>query len=362
MLVPTAVLFGRVWTDNADHRDQTELEKKGVEYLTALSPLVSSLAESESTAIQGVAEPPDSLKVAVAKVSDVDNRLGDDLKTKERWADLQQKIGKLAAVKGPTNVYAAHVEVTDLILELYVTVRRNAELNRDPDSDISNLQEATAVDMPTTVVRVNRMGDQANLLQAAKGPAQANLRVQFGQEVLAVQESVNKLTNNLQAAVDNTSSPTLSGSLVSSLDSFRRGVESMTRGASLTNVNVATMSTAQSTLQTALSTLSGITLKEMERLLDDRLGSLNYRRTEAVIMGVLAVLLVLGAVAWPVVSRRREAAAEPPPAPRQPGESTRDVALSQPGGNPGYGTNPYGQIPAYGELDPTQRERSGALR
>ncbi|MEU8816085.1 hypothetical protein [Actinoplanes sp. NPDC048796] len=363
MLVPTAVLFGRVWTDNADHRDQTELEKKGVEYITALSPLVSSLAESESTAIQGVAEPPDSLKAAVAKVSDVDNRLGDELKTKQRWADLQQKIGKLATVKGGTAVYAAHVEVTDLILELYVTVRRNAELNRDPDSDISNLQEATAVDMPTTVIRVNRMGDQANLLQAAKGAAAANLRVQFGQEVLAVQDSVNKLTNNLQAAVDNTSSPTLSGSLVSSLDSFRRGVESMTRGASLTNVNVATMSTAQSTLQTALSTLSGITLKEMDRLLDDRLSSLNYRRTEAVIMGVLALLLVLGAVAWPVVSRRREAgAAEPAPAPRQPGESTRDVALSQPGGNPAYGTNPYGQIPAYGELDPTQRERSGALR
>ncbi|GAA0479661.1 hypothetical protein Ade02nite_39250 [Paractinoplanes deccanensis] len=361
VLVPTAVLFGRVWTDNADQREQAELEKKGVEFLTALSPLVSSLAESESTGIQGVTDPPDSLKAAVAKVTDVDNRLGDDLKTRERWADLQQKIGKLATLKGATTIYAAHVEVTDLILELYVTVRRNAELNRDPDSDISNLQEATAVDMPTTVVRVNRMGDQANLLQAAKGAAATNLRIQFGQEVLAVQESVNKLTNNLQAAVDNTSSPTLSGSLVSSLDSFRRGVESMTRGASLTNVNVATMSTAQSTLQTALSTLSGITLKEMDRLLDDRLDSLNYRRTEAVIMGLLAILLVLGAIAWPAISRRRDqgepAAAVPPT-----GEPVRDIALNSPGPVPGYASNPYGQIPAYGEVDPTQRERSGALR
>jgi hypothetical protein len=334
-----------------------------VEYITALSPLVSALAESESTAIQGVTDPPDSLNAAVSKVSAVDARLGDSLKTKPRWTDLQQKIGKLNGLKGGNTIYAAHVEVTDLILDLYVTVRRNAKLNRDPDSDISNLQEATAVDMPTTVVRVNRMGDQANLLQSATGAAAASLRIQFGQEVLAVQDSVNELTDNLQAAVDDTSSKTLSGSLVSSLDSFRRGVESMSRGSALTNVNPATISTAQSTLQTALSTLSGITLKEMERLLDDRLDSLNYRRTEALIMGLLALLLVLGAVIWPVVSRRRDAGQASTPPQQQPGNSTRDVALTPPGTTPNYGSNsPYGQVPAYGELDPTRRERSGAIR
>ena len=362
VLVPTAVLFGRVWTDNSGRRDSTQLEKQGVQYLTALTPLVSALAESQSTSIQGVSEPPETLAGAVTKVSAVDAELGEGLRTKERWADLKNKIGKLPKVTGSINILNAHVEVTDLTLALYAAVRRNAELNRDPDGDISNLQQAVAIDMPSTVVRVNRMGDYANILQALPAAGRAQVQVKFGYEVVAVQDSVKQLTENLQAAVDNTKSQTLSGSLVSSLDSFRRGVESMARGANPTgSPNAATMSTAQTTLQTALSNLSSVTLKEMDRLLDDRLDSLTYRLTEAVVMGVLALLLVLGALAWPAFARRRDAESAPE---RPVGESTRDIALNRPGSGPGgYGSrNPYDQAPGYGDLDPTRRERSGALR
>lgn len=333
VLVPTAVLFTRVWQENSDQRDRTDLEKSGVEYITALSPLISALAESQSSALQGVKEPPDSLAAAVSGVSAVDNRLGDPLKTHERWTDLQTKIGKLPKVTGGAlAVYQAHVEVSDLALALYSSVRRNAELSRDPDSDISNLQQAVAIDMPTTVVRVSRMGDFATLLQGATGATRQSIAVQFGEEVLAVQDSVNSLTENLQAAVDNTSSPTLSGSLVSTLDSFRRGVESMTRGANPGGIpNAATMSTAQTALQTALSALAGVVLKEIAKLLADRSDSLSYRRAEALAMGGLAVLLVIGALVRPFGRRKEEA-------PR------------------------FDLPPAYGDVDPTRRERSGALR
>ena len=360
VLVPTAVLFGRVWTDVSDRKDSAQLEKQGVEYLTALAPLVSALAESQSTAIQGVAEPPDSLAAAVSRVSAVDARLGDSLKTKERWTGLQQQIGKLPKITGVTNIYNAHVEATDLALELYIAVRRNSELNRDPDSDMANLQQAVAVDMPETVVRVNRMGDLANILQGVSGATRSELQLQFGQEVIAAEEAVDELTDDLQAAVDDTESQTLSGSLVTSLDSFRRGVESMTRGANPRGApNVATITTAQSTLQTALSNLAGITLKEMERLLDDRIDGLNYRRNEAVVMGLLALLLVLGAVLWPVLGRR---GAEPAAAADAPVESTRDVARDRPAGGSPYGAGPYDQASFYGDGNTTRRERSGAVR
>jgi hypothetical protein len=364
VLVPTAVLFGRVWTDNSDKRDSTQLEKQGVEYLTALTPLVSALAESQSTGIQGVSEPPESLGAAVTRVSAVDAKLGDDLRTKERWADLKDKIGKLPKVTGAVNILNAHVEASDLTLALYGAVRRNARLNRDPDGDISNLQQAVAVDMPSTVMGVNRMGDYANLLQGLPAANRAQVQAQFAYEVLTVQDSVKQLTENLQAAVDNTKSDTLSGSLVSALDSFRRGVEAMNRGANPAGTpNAATMSTAQTTLQTALGSLAGITLREMGRLLDDRLDSLNYRRTEAIVMGALALLLVLGALFWPAISRRRQAEAAPERPAGGVGESTRDVALNRQGPGPvgPYG-NPYDQAPGFGDLDPTRRERSGAVR
>jgi hypothetical protein len=359
VLVPTAVLFGRVWSANSDQRASTELEQQGVEYITALSPLVNALVEQQSSALQGVNEPPKSLDPAIARVSAVDARLGDSLKTKARWATLQQKIAKLPKATGtPLVVYQAHVEVTDLVLALYSTIRRNSHLNRDPDNDLSNLQQAATIDMPTTVIRGSRMGDYAAILQAVTGKTRALITVQFGEEVLAVQETVNSLTDNLQAAVDDTNSPTLSGSLVTTLDSFRRGVESMARGANPGgSPNVATMAIAQSSLQTALNSLSGVTLKEMAKLLDDRMSTINYRRGEAVAMALLAVLLVLAAVIWPAVSRRRE----PAPLPTTPpGETTRDIVSSRAGG--GYGSNQYDQVPNYGETNPTRRERSGALR
>jgi hypothetical protein len=362
VLVPTGVLFARVWQDNSDRRDSTKREQQGVEYLNALSPLVSSLAEYESSALQGVKETPDSLKSAIAGVSAVDAKLGDALQTKQRWAGLQDKIGKLNKLPGnAVTVLQAHIEVTDLTLALYGAVRRNSQLNRDPDNDVSNLQQAVAIDMPTTIVLVSRAGDYASILQGVTGATKAAIGAQFGQGVLAAQDSVNSLTDNLQAAVDDTKSPTLSGSLVSTLDAFRRGVESMTRGANPGgSPNVATMSTAQSSLQTALNSLSGVTLKEMDRLLKDRADTLSYRRTEAIVMVALAVLLVLAALIWPALGRRRETE---PAAPARPvGDSTRDVALHQPAGNPGYGPNPYDPAPHYGAVDPTQRERSGALR
>ena len=362
VLVPTGVLFARNWQDNSDRHDSTELERQGVEYLGALNPLLSSLAEYESSALQGVPEQPDSLKAAVTRVSQTDARLGDALRTKQRWVGLQEKIGKLAKATGsPLTIFQAHVEVTDLTLALYGAVRRNSQLSRDPDNDVSNLQEASANDMPRTIVLVSRMGDLANILQNTSGKTRAAVSGQFGQSVLAVQDAVNNLTDNLQAAVDDTNSPTLSGNLVSTLDAFRRGVESMTRGANPGgSPNVATMSTAQSSLQTALSSLSGVTLKEMEKLLADRAGDIGYRRTEAIVMAALAVLLVLVALVWPAIGRRRESE---PAAPRRPvGESTRDVALTHPAGGSAYGNNPYDQAPQYGPVDPTQRERSGALR
>jgi len=200
------------------------------------------------------------------------------------------------------------------------------------------------------------MGDWANILQTANAKTRGTIAVQFGEEVLAVQDSVNSLTENLQAAVDNTKSPTLSGSLVTTLDSFRRGVESMTRGANQGGTpNVATMSTAQTALQTAFGALATVTLKEMAKLLDDRSDSLSHRRTEAVAMGLLAVVLVLAALIWPALSRRRES-----PTDRPIGEPTRDIPSAGPAPG-GYGGQ-YDVVPAYGDIDPTRRERSGALR
>ncbi len=363
ILVPAGLLFLRVWQQNEDERDSTKREQQGVEYLTALSPLTSALAEAQSSALQGSAEPPASLTAAVTRVAAVDQRLGETLGTRERWTGLRAKIDALpSAPANPVQKFQAHVEVTDLTLALYNSVLGNSELSRDPDNDVSNLQEALGVDLPGSVVQVSRMGDLSLMLTnitgsaAERAQAQAILAPQFGAAVQGTNASVSRLTDNLQAAVDGTESTTLSGSLVTTVDGFRRGVEAFIRGASSTGgtpPNAAALATAQSQLQTSLSSLAGVLVRETNSLLADRLDRLDSRRIEALALAGAAVLLAIAASLLPLIGSRRRAA-EPATA-GGPGAGGR--------GPDGYGNHPFDPVPSYGdEVNPTRRERSGALR
>jgi hypothetical protein len=352
ILVPAGILFTSVWGTITDEREHTRLEEKGVEYLSALAPLVSALAEGQSSALSGVSNPPGSLADAVSGIAAVDQRLGQDLGTRERWTGLRRKIDQLPKVTGgPLLVYEAHVEVTDLALALHDAVRDSSTLIHDPDHDLSHLQRALADDLPATVVQASRMGDLSQLLAEADAEQRAQIGPQFGAAVQSVNASVNSLTDNLQAAVDDTTSTTLSSSLVSGLDSFRRGVESLTRGANAGGTpNVATMATAQSQLQVSLANLSGIASREMTALLEKRLERLDDEALTALISAGAAVLIAIAAIAVQLTGHRRRDGAPPAPA---PGE-TRDTTVGPPG--------PGQQTPAYGEANPTRRERSGALR
>jgi len=288
ILVPAGLLFLRVWQQNEDERESTARERQGIEYLTSLSPLVSALAEAQSSALQN-AGPPASLASAVDRMAATDQRLGETLGTRQRWTGLRDKIGALPAAGTPAlQVYQAHVEATDLSLALYRSVLANSELARDPDNDVSHLQEALGIDLPGTVVHVSRMGDLSLMLANLSGPAaqrtqaQAVLAPQLGAEIQATNSSVARLTDNLQAAVDGTESTTLSGSLVTTVDGFRRGVESFIGGAGSTGATAPsanTLATAQSQLQTSLSSLAGVLVRETTSLLDARIDRLEQGTT-----------------------------------------------------------------------------------
>jgi hypothetical protein len=351
ILLPAGYLFFMVWQAETHNRTNTTLEKQGVAYMTSLSPLVSALAEAQSSALQGVSTPPASLTAAVAQVTTADQHLGDALGTSERWSGLQAKIAQLSRVNGDQSaVYQAHVEVSDLALALYEDVRQTSTLVRDPDNDLSNLQQAAGVDLPHTVVEVSRMGDLALMLSNVQGSGQrraaqrAALTPQFGASIQFVTNSVNALTEDLQQAVDDTNSPTLSGNLVTTLDSFRRGVEAMTRGANQGgSPDASTIATAQSQLQTSLIALSDVIQREMDGLLQDRLDGITGRRTAALAAAGLIVLLVLLLLVLEVRARHR-----------------RRTAFAGGAGRGRPGSSDHG--PAYGEVNPTRRERSGALR
>lgn len=371
VVLPAAALFLRVLDDVSTERSDTELRRQGVQYLVALAPLVSALADSQSQALQNVTAVPASLTSATSRVQEADSLLGAALGTTTRWTGLKDKIGKLPTVTGNTQaILEAHVEVGDLALELYREVRDSSKLQRDPESDLWYLQEAVTVDLPETVTAVSRMSDLAKMVDDAARGQKAALQVQLGIQVNAVQVGVADLTDGLQAAAEETGSATLAGNVVNSLDSFRRGVEAANRGANFGgSPDVSALVTAQSTLSTALNALTTVLLNEMQTMLDERMDGLSYRRVEAWVLLTVTVLLILLAAFWP-----RSGSA---PARSAGDETGLDISVRN-DGQPGPGTpaaqatyggagNPYDQVPGYGDAPnygsgSAGRERSGALR
>ena len=359
VLIPVGILFAQIWDSTGDERDTTRRERQGVEYLTRLGPLLTALVEAQGAALQGQPAPPPSLTAAVAGVAEVDSRLGRTLGTSDRWQGLRTKIDGLqgAASRGPLPGFQAHVEAADLLTALYSAVRDSSRLGRDPDNDLANLQRAITTDLPETTNQSARIAD-LSLLVANAGPKEQRLLApQLGATVISTDASVNRLTDNLQAAVTDTGSGTLSSNLLATVDGIRQGVEGLIRVATATGkLDVVGLGAARVEMQKATAGLSGTVLTEMDGLLQARLDELDDERLRALLTASAAVLLALLAIIVPLLGRRRGA----PPVQTGTGPHER--------GRPGtavasiFGDNPYDPEPYGDGVPPTRRERSGALR
>jgi hypothetical protein len=362
LLVPFGLLFARYWDSVTERRDQTVKERQGVEYVTRLLPLLSALAEGQATAVRGGKSAPPALREAVNGVTQIDQRLGADLGTRERWADLRTKIDELPrATGGPAGILDAHIVVGDLLLGLFDAVRDKSRLDRDPDNDVSHLQEAIAGDLPEAVNQANRMADLSLLLATAAAPVRQRLTPPFGASVQAVDDAVDALTEHLEESVTDTSSRTLSGNLIAPLDAFRRSIETLNRDVNPTDKpNAAALTVSRTALLQSLGGINSTVLREMDGLLQQRLDDIDADRREAVLTAVAAGLIALLALATavgPVFRRRRPATATPGTGDRGPNRANDVVAV------PAYGHSLPDPVPPFGNpVPPTRREQFGALR
>jgi hypothetical protein len=360
LLVPVSILFLQIWDTTDADRTATRSERQGVEYLTKLGPVLTALVEAQGAALQGRPATPPALTAAVNGVAEVDGRLGKALGTTNRWDGLRTKIQALptASAKGPLDGFLAHVEATELLLALYGAVRDNSQLARDPDNDVSHLQQAVTVDLPQTVGLSARTADLSLMVANAPKDQKELLAPQLAAVTLGIDVSVGSLTDNLQAAATDTGSATLSSNLLGSVDGIRQGVEGLVRAAGGNAPDVPALNAARTALQKATTGLSGTILTEMDGLLRSRLDDIDGTRFRAMITACAAVLIaLLVIVVTPLLGRRRTAGGTP--AGRDP-----DRAQSGAGGTAAaiFGENPYDPEPYGNEVPPTRRERSGALR
>jgi hypothetical protein len=357
LLVPVGILFVQISDTTGADRTATESERRGVEYLTRLGPLLTAIVGAQGAALQGRPATPPALTAAVADVAEVDVRLGTALGTTNRWDGLRAKIQGLpaASAKAPLDGFLAHVEATELLLALYGAVRDNSQLIRDPDNDVSHLQQAVTGDLPDAVSLSARTADLSLIVANAPKAQKELLGPQLAAVTMGIDVSVGRLTDNLQAAATDTGSATLSSNLLASVDGIRQGVEGLVRAATGDTPDVTGLNTARAALQKATTGLSDTILTEMDGLLHSRLDDIDSTRLRALITAGAAVLIALIViVVTPWLGRRRSATDTPTAG--ASGRVRPGTAGTAAFGDP-YDPEPYGH-----EVPATRRERSGALR
>jgi hypothetical protein len=329
LLVPLAMLFAQSRQATEKERGSAVTELHGVEYLGALEQVTMALTDTQSAVVAGRSASREALKRAIDNTTAVDARVGDELRTRERWAGLRAKIDTLPqrGVAGADEAYAAYSEASDLVLALYGKVRESSGLVRDPQGDSYHLQDALAEELPEALVAAGRLADLAGLA-STRGSAD---RVRTGTELATARAAVlspaGDLVNDLLAAVDSTKSGNLSGKLLSRLDGYQRAIEALaasTRAGTSgpeagISVDAARIAAARVSAESAARELSAVISTELDALIKTRIDGLDRQRRLTLGVAAVAVLLVLALATVAILGPHRRAPRQPQAHPPRPG-------------------------------------------
>jgi len=315
VLVTLAILFVQSWNQIDERRTFGEQERQGIEYLRALQPVTTALMDMHATTAAGQTASREALNQAVEAVTAIDARLGDALRTRERWAGVRAKLESLpeqGLARPPQDIHDAYSEAGALLLALHAKVRETSGLVRDPNVDVYHLQRGAAADIPETVVAAGRLAGLVRLATTRGRNDEVRTATELNAARSAVQAPAKNLVQGLQAAADNTDSRQLSGNLLRHLDAYQQAVERLVADSSATGSarpNPDRVETARRAVQEASVLLVDTTLTELDALIVARLDDLAGQRRFAA--GTAAVGLSLGLVLLYLLLAARRQAARP---------------------------------------------------
>ena len=229
LLLPVAFLVvqGHRMVD-AD-RELAKRERLGVEYLRALGPVTEALVDAQTAAVAGRPVSRDALDRAVEAAAAVDTRVGDELRSTERWAGLRAKLEGLPSrsLTDPEAAFTAYGEVTDLLLALHGKIRETSGLIRDPGSDSYFLQDGVGEEMPEAMVAAGRLVDLAVLMPQRPAVEQARSLGELATLRFAALQPAGDLVDDLQTVVDTSESADIGAGVLTPLDTYQRAVEAL---------------------------------------------------------------------------------------------------------------------------------------
>ncbi|PWR08894.1 hypothetical protein DKT68_14225 [Micromonospora acroterricola] len=363
LLAPVGLLLAQTWRHTGDDRELAARERLGVQYLRALAPVTDALVEAQSAAVNGRPASDEALTRAVEDAAAVDARIGDELRSQERWDGLRAKLEALRD-RGPTDpeaAYTAYGELTDLLLALHRKVRESSGLVRDAGADSFFLQDSAGQELPEAVVLAGRLADLGAL--APRRPAAERTRSLI--ELTAVRAAAltpaTDLVDNLRSAVDSSESTDLGANVLTPLDTYQRSVEALaaysTPSAGAGTLDPGPLAAARLNTHTAALQLQPVILSELDALLVERIDGLDRDRWLAAGAGLVATLLLgwLAALLIAASRRARRRAAMAAALPESP-DAPPSGDLWQPTATPGRPGDPRQLQPvsAAGDPEPVQ--------
>lgn len=320
VLIPVTVLFVQVYQDAAEQKSFAEKERHGVTYLASLWQLTLALTEAQAGAVAGRLVDPEALPQAVAALDQIDDRLGGELRTHDRWRTLREKIDELRTSRftNASAAYTGYTEAAEMVLGLFRKVRESSQLIRDPDADAYFLEDAVAEELPEATVAASRLADLTLMAPSRPQSERITMVATLAGVRTAVTSPAGDLAGDLRSAVDNTQSRSLSGSLLGRLDLYQRSMDRFTAvsapGAAEVAPDATPLLAARTELHAAAAALGETIFAELDDLLVARIEGLQRRQWYAIATLALAVVLIAVPVALTYLARQRGGPQEPPPA------------------------------------------------
>ncbi|MEU1685969.1 hypothetical protein [Micromonospora sp. NPDC005707] len=334
LLAPLGLLFAQTDGHTGDDRDLAARERLGVRYLRALGPVTDALTDAQTTAVAGRPVTRAALTAAVEQAAQVDGAIGDQLRTRERWAGVRAKLEALPerGLADPEAAFQAYGEVTDLLLALHRKVREASGLVRDPRSDSFFVQDAIGADLPAAMVAAGRLADVATLAPNRPAADRPRTIAELAELRVAALGPATDLVDDLRAAVDSSESTDLGPTVLTPLDTYQRAVEALaafSAPAGAAGPDPVQLGAARRGAQSAATQLRQVILDQLDALLADRLDRLDRDRwlARGAVAAAGVLLAVLAGVLLSTLRRARRRAAE---ADREPADAAAYPAATRP--------------------------------
>ncbi len=203
--------------------DATRKEQQGVEYVRALRVLLADVQQSRGMSsawlsgdeafLAGLEAKQKDVEKAIRAVDDLDQRLGEILKTRERWSDWKARYKQLSQpLRGaaPQQSFIVHTELIARLLGLVAHLADQSGLSLDGDIDSHHLARATTAGL----LHLSEHMGQARALGsgiAARGRINSEDKTRLIVLIGLIESSAETLNNDFQLAAE--ANPSLRASI-----------------------------------------------------------------------------------------------------------------------------------------------------